>query len=301
MTTIADDDHVVILGVDTHLDIHAAAVIDELGRTVATSSFAANTSDYEQLLAWASSFGLVVRAGVEGTGSYGAGLARFLTSAGVEVLEVTRPAREDRRRVGKTDAGDAIAAARVVSPAARPPSRRAATGSLSRFACCAWPAVPRSRLAPRRSCRSAPSSSAPPTSFATSSLVGITVDAAGRLLPVSRRPRGVAADARGSQLACWPAVPAAPVLHRASRSRIRSELGAPSTLAAPLARQASGTCAHTSWSPKAMRDAPCTFSSSTARTSPSPVTLGANTASRPATNAASPIAWYAERSSLSNC
>lgn len=66
------------------------------------------------MLAWASSFGLVARAGVEGTGSYGAGLARFLASTGVDVAEVTRPAREDRRHVGKTDMADAIAAARVV-------------------------------------------------------------------------------------------------------------------------------------------------------------------------------------------
>jgi transposase len=126
MTTIADDEHVVILGVDTHLDVHVAAVLDELGQTIETSSFAANPGGYEQLLAWASGFGVVARAGVEGTGSYGAGLARFLTSTGVEVLEVTRPAREDRRHVGKTDMADAIAAARVVMSgrvSAQPKSR----------------------------------------------------------------------------------------------------------------------------------------------------------------------------------
>src|SRR5207247_584011 len=85
-----------------------------IGRTIDTQTFAADRGGYDDLLSWASSHGLVLRAGVEGTGSYGAGLARFLTAAGVEVLEVTRPAREDRRHAGKSDCTDAIAAARIV-------------------------------------------------------------------------------------------------------------------------------------------------------------------------------------------
>ena len=114
MDTISDDETIVTLGVDTHLDMHVAAVVDPLGRTVATATFAATLAGYDELLAWASSHGLITRAGVEGTGSYGAGLARFLAATGVEVIEVTRPAREDRRHVGKTDSADAVAAARVV-------------------------------------------------------------------------------------------------------------------------------------------------------------------------------------------
>lgn len=114
MDTISDDETLVILGVDTHVDVHAAAVVDRVGKTLATATFPATQDGYDELLAWASSHGLVARAGVEGTGSYGAGLARFLAAAGVEVLEVTRPAREGRRHAGKNDNADAIAAARVV-------------------------------------------------------------------------------------------------------------------------------------------------------------------------------------------
>ncbi|WP_156028253.1 IS110 family transposase, partial [Candidatus Solirubrobacter pratensis] len=100
--------------VDTHLDQHAAAVLDGLGRVLATSSVPATAEGYEQLLSWASAFGLVIRAGVEGTSSYGAGLTRFLQAAGVEVIEVTRAARADRRHLGKSDPVDAQAAARAV-------------------------------------------------------------------------------------------------------------------------------------------------------------------------------------------
>jgi len=114
LDTIADDDLEVTLGVDTHLDQHAAAVLDPLGRLLGTTSVCATTAGYEELLTWASAFGLVTRAGVEGTGCYGAGLARFLQAAGVDVVEVTRAARADRRHQGKNDPLDAQAAAMVV-------------------------------------------------------------------------------------------------------------------------------------------------------------------------------------------
>jgi transposase len=114
MDTISDDEPSVTLGVDTHLDQHAAAVLDGLGRVLASTSVAATAEGYEQLLSWASTFGLVTRAGVEGTSSYGAGLTRFLQAAGVEVIEVTRAARADRRHLGKSDPVDAQAAARAV-------------------------------------------------------------------------------------------------------------------------------------------------------------------------------------------
>ena len=101
-------------GVDTHRDVHVAAVVDSTGRVLGTAPFAADTAGYEQLGDWLQSHGRVVRVGVEGTGSYGAGLARHLTSIGVEVMEVNRPNRQLRRRFGKTDTTDAQAAARAV-------------------------------------------------------------------------------------------------------------------------------------------------------------------------------------------
>lgn len=114
MDTIADDDLEVTLGVDSHLDQHVAAVLDPTGRLLGTTTVDATRAGYEQLLSWASGFGLVTRAGVEGTGCYGAGVAEFLRTAGVTVVEVTRAARSDRRHLGKNDPLDAQAAAMVV-------------------------------------------------------------------------------------------------------------------------------------------------------------------------------------------
>jgi transposase len=104
----------VTLGVDTHADVHVAVVLDHLGRVLDTLEIATTTAGYRQLLAWARRFGELDRAGVEGTGAYGVGLARFLTAEGVEVTEVNRPNRQQRRRRGKSDPTDAEAAARAV-------------------------------------------------------------------------------------------------------------------------------------------------------------------------------------------
>jgi transposase len=114
MTTVAAPELVVTGGVDTHLDLHVAAALNHLGGVLATASFPTTTAGYRQLLAWLRSFGTLGRVGVEGTGSYGAALARHLTAEGVEVIEVSRPNRQVRRRHGKTDVVDAIAAARAV-------------------------------------------------------------------------------------------------------------------------------------------------------------------------------------------
>lgn len=103
-----------VLGVDTHKDFHVAAVLTTVGALVATASFPATRSGYKHLLAWSRSFASVRRAGVEGTGSYGAALARFLAGCGVAVVEVNRPDRSVRRRRGKTDTIDAESAARAV-------------------------------------------------------------------------------------------------------------------------------------------------------------------------------------------
>ena len=100
-------------GVDTHKDTHTAAALDGSGRLLGHREFAANAAGYAALLAWLGTFGRLVRVGVEGSGVYGAGLARFLQAAGVELVEVDRPDRKARRRQGKSDPVDAEAAARA--------------------------------------------------------------------------------------------------------------------------------------------------------------------------------------------
>jgi transposase len=100
-------------GVDTHLDKHVAAALDPLGRLVGTESFNADAAGYKALLTWLEEFGQVTKVGVEGTGSYGVGLARFLRRRGVEVVEVNRPNRQSRRNQGKSDPLDAVEAARA--------------------------------------------------------------------------------------------------------------------------------------------------------------------------------------------
>lgn len=110
---MAKQDRVVIGGVDTHKDVHVAAVIDELGRILETKDFGADAAGYRRLLAWMRKFGDVRTVGVEGTGAYGAGLARFLVGEAVEVVEVNRPNRQMRRQRGKSDTVDAEAAARA--------------------------------------------------------------------------------------------------------------------------------------------------------------------------------------------
>jgi transposase len=100
-------------GVDTHLDVNVAAALDEIGGLLGVDSFEASSSGNDKLLAWLGSFGDIAQVGVEGTGSYGASLARSLRAAGVTVVEVDRPNRQARRRTGKSDPADAIEAARA--------------------------------------------------------------------------------------------------------------------------------------------------------------------------------------------
>jgi len=100
-------------GVDTHLDIHVAAALDPIGGLLAVAQFATDGEGHEALLAWLEGFGPVSLVGVEGTGSYGAGLARFLRSASLRVVELDRPNRQARHRRGKSDTEDAIEAARA--------------------------------------------------------------------------------------------------------------------------------------------------------------------------------------------
>ena len=109
-----DVESFVIVGVDTHADAHVAVALDGLGRRLGHKTVPSTEAGYAVLLAWSQQFGTLERAGIEGSGSFGVGLARFLRARGVEVFEVNRPNRQHRRRFGKHDTADAEAAARAV-------------------------------------------------------------------------------------------------------------------------------------------------------------------------------------------
>jgi transposase len=100
-------------GVDTHSKTHHVAAVDQTGRVLGDQEFPATAAGYRALLAWLRTFGRVVKVGVEGTGTYGAGLARYLAEQRIALVEVDRPDRKTRRAKGKSDPIDAIAAARA--------------------------------------------------------------------------------------------------------------------------------------------------------------------------------------------
>ncbi|GAB7040330.1 MULTISPECIES: IS110 family transposase [Catenuloplanes] len=103
-----------VLGVDTHKDFHAAAVVSAAGMLLGSRTSAATADGYQQMLDWAASLGQVRSAGIEGTHSYGAALTRHLHAVNIQIIEVNQPDKADRRRRGKTDAIDAETAARAV-------------------------------------------------------------------------------------------------------------------------------------------------------------------------------------------
>ena len=111
---MAESSLFVIGGVDTHARTHHAAVIDSAGRILGSKQFEASIAGYVQLLTWLRSHGELAQVGVEGTGSYGAGLCRYLLGQDVAVIEVNRPDRKMRRSRGKSDPLDAESAARSV-------------------------------------------------------------------------------------------------------------------------------------------------------------------------------------------
>jgi transposase len=121
MDSLPAPESAVTVGVDTHLDTHLAAVIDQAGRLLDTQGFPASTRGYVALVTWAERFGAVERIGVEGTGTYGAGLTRFVRAFGLQVVEVNRPDRSPRRRQGTSDPIDAQAAARATLAGWLPP------------------------------------------------------------------------------------------------------------------------------------------------------------------------------------
>ena len=112
--TIQPDARKVIVGVDTHKHVHVAVAIDTRGIRLDDRSCAADADGYQQLITWAECHGRIAAFGIEGTGSYGAGLARAVRRAGHQVLEVNRGDRRTRRIAGKSDTVDAETAARSV-------------------------------------------------------------------------------------------------------------------------------------------------------------------------------------------
>jgi transposase len=100
-------------GVDTHADSHVAAAVDDNGGMLGVESFPSTEAGFEDLLGWLVGFGPVTQVGVEGTGSWGVGLSRFLSDHDVTVVEVDRPNRQTRRKQGKSDPTDAVSAARA--------------------------------------------------------------------------------------------------------------------------------------------------------------------------------------------
>jgi hypothetical protein len=118
---LASESEAVVLitvGVDTHVDVHVAVALDQLGRRLGFLTFPTSPAGYGELVAWVGRLGHLERVGVEGPGSFGAGLTRWLRARGVVVLEVPRPNRQLRRHAGKSDWIDAEAAARAVQAGA---------------------------------------------------------------------------------------------------------------------------------------------------------------------------------------
>src|ERR1700689_3584935 len=137
-------------GLDTHKDLHVAAAVDEQDRVLGTRSFATTRQGYRQMLAWMRAFGDLQRIGIESTGSYGAGLLRFMQQAGITVLEVTTPDKQDRRRRGKNDDLDAQNAAHAAFAGQRtvtPRSRDGMIESLRVLMACRKAAVSARRVA----------------------------------------------------------------------------------------------------------------------------------------------------------
>jgi transposase len=142
--------HRVIGGVDTHKDLHMAAVVDEQDRVLGTECFPSTRQGYRLMLAWMRTFGEVIRVGVECTGSYGAGWLRYLQRSDVTVLAVTAPDKTDRRKRGKDDVIDAENAAHAAFAGTRtvtPKSRDGMIESLRVLKVCRKTAVSARRVA----------------------------------------------------------------------------------------------------------------------------------------------------------
>lgn len=149
-----DNHHGIIGGVDTHKDIHFAAVVDTYDRVLASDFFPTTRQGYKSMLNWMQSFGQVRRIGIERTGTYGAGLLRYFQQFDVEILEVTTPDKMDLRRRGKNDAVDAENAAHAAFAAIRTVKPKTPNGmieSLRVLKVCRKTAIAARRIALQRS------------------------------------------------------------------------------------------------------------------------------------------------------
>jgi transposase len=127
---LTDRARLVTGGIDTHKDVHVAAVVDGVGAEIATRAFPTTAAGYQSLAQWLGSHGELGRVGVEGCGSWGAGIARYLTEIGVGVVEINRPNRQMRRNRGKSDPLDAVAAARAALAGVDAGTPKSAVGSV---------------------------------------------------------------------------------------------------------------------------------------------------------------------------
>ena len=106
----------IVVGVDTHKYVHVAVAIDHLGTRLASCSVSADRAGYTTLVTWAQALGPIQAFGIEGTGSYGVGLASYVRRHALRVVEVSHADRRKRRSHGKSDTLDAETAARSVLP-----------------------------------------------------------------------------------------------------------------------------------------------------------------------------------------
>jgi transposase len=130
MHILPADSPTIIGGIDTHQDLHTAAVVNSDGAVLGSHSFSTTRAGYRAMLRWFKSYGDLVRVGVEATGTYGAGITPHLALAGVPVLEVTGPDRSARRARGKDDALDAIAAAQAARTGQRVQAAKDRSGAV---------------------------------------------------------------------------------------------------------------------------------------------------------------------------
>lgn len=134
MLTMVEDRPQIIGGVDTHRDTHTVAAVDQRGQELGHATFPVTPQGYAQLWTWLTALGDVLSVGVEGTSSYGAGLTRHLRGAGANVIEVNRPDRSARRRLGKSDPIDALLAARAVLAGTATTAPKTTTGIIESIA-----------------------------------------------------------------------------------------------------------------------------------------------------------------------
>jgi transposase len=139
MASMPPTECLVTIGVDSHKELHVAVAVDQLGRALATTRVATTPRGFGQLERWAQRLGTIQRFGIEGTGSYAAGLARWLQARGHQVVEIDRPNRQTRRRRGKSDPIDAEAAARRHWLARGWCGPRLPMGRWRCCGCCGWP------------------------------------------------------------------------------------------------------------------------------------------------------------------